>query len=158
MHPVPNCGGLGADAEAILKLSSARNWFAAILAACLVLHSHRTVAQEYTQGDCSPIVKNVGGNVSIICNFQGQIPIFRFSATIEKTNAHAATAALYDFIERNGRRIFELELDIAGSLTPPSYCNWMTAPSNTRCDWPSYAYEFYEPNQRVIVEHFPVGN
>jgi hypothetical protein len=88
------------------------------LAACLCVAAEFPVAvnaQEYTTGDCSPIVKYVTGDVKISCEFKAKIPIFKFSATfMNNPQAQEQMSALSDFLDRNSDRIFELDLGING--------------------------------------------
>ena len=100
------------------------------------------LAQEYTRGDCSPIVKNIAGNVTITCNFQGQIPVFKFSAIPDGRNAQRVMANLYEFIERNNKQIFELDIVLDSELANPDHCNWTSRDPrmDRRCSWSSYAF------------------
>jgi len=114
-------------------------------------------AQEYTRGDCSPIVKNITGNVAITCTFQGQIPVFKFSAIVDRTNAQTVMANLYEFVERNKKQIFELDLSLDSEVAQPEHCYWQNrdASMDRRCDWSSYAYSgsFAKQGEIILVQY-----
>lgn len=117
---------------------------------CLLTGNSSAHAQDSTQGDCSPIVKNIGGNVNISCSFEGQIPVFKFSAFADSTNAQQVISALSNFVDQNKKRVFELDLGIDSNLGVPSNCNWLFGNSNRQCRWSSYAYNSYITHQNEI--------
>lgn len=84
-------------------------------------------AHDGTDADCSPIVKNVGANVSVACNFQGRIPVFKFSGIVSSNSVHAFTefvnAHENDFIELDIRPNLDEEnqLYFVGRVGPPGH-------------------------------------
>jgi hypothetical protein len=79
-------------------------------------------AQDYTTGDCSPIVKHIGGNVSVTCNLHSQIPVHKFTASFLKDgHAQETMAILGKFLEKNANSVFELDLDIDPDLKQTCY-------------------------------------
>lgn len=123
---------------------------ASILIAGLTAFSPMSVfAQDQTKGDCSPIVKNVEGNVSISCNLQGKTPVYKFSANVWK-DPQPVMAQLEKFISKHEKSVFELDLWVNSDLKQPRDCRWQHREfdkwTKNNCRWSSYAYTYAKAN------------
>jgi hypothetical protein len=67
------------------------------------------LAQDSTHGDCSPIVKNVGGNVQITCSvLNNQIPVFTFKGELSSRTLGAFT----NFVNSHQDDVVELDVSL----------------------------------------------
>lgn len=76
-----------------------------------------TADAQTTSGDCSPIVQHVAGSVTITCNIEGQIPIYKFRAFLQNDGrAQEIMGKFHEFFEKNKDRVFALDIEIDDEL------------------------------------------
>lgn len=127
----------------MLKLKLAIKAATVLFAFAFSLSPIEAIAQDKTKGDCSPIVKNITGNVSISCSIQGRTPVYKFSSNVWK-DPQIVMPQLVNFIEKHEKEVFELDLWVNSDLKRPRRCDWQHREFNKwikkNCKWTDYAY------------------
>lgn len=117
-------------------------WIAFMMMSFPLTSAH---SQDLTYGDCSPIVKDVGGSVTITCNLHSRIPVYKFEANFSNDGqAQEIMAKFSEFLDKNGNNIFELNITIDGDLRKTCWDVF----NNQKCYYERMVYDVSEETSK----------